>query len=81
MQHAGSVTADYLTGRKQIAVPSKRRRGAQRDNFWRSSAPPATISRMSRVKIPLGTMTCVTGVSGGGKSTLIIDTLYKTLAK
>jgi excinuclease ABC subunit A len=80
MQHTESITADYLTGRKQIAVPAKRRPGKKGKFLEIVGATGNNLKNVS-VKIPLGTMTCVTGVSGGGKSTLIIDTLYKTLAK
>jgi excinuclease ABC subunit A len=80
MQHTDSITADYLTGRRQIAVPAKRRPGKKGKFLDVIGANGNNLKDVS-VKIPLGTMTCVTGVSGGGKSTLIIDTLYKTLAK
>ena len=80
MRHPDSVTADYLTGRKQIAVPAKRRPGKKGKFLEIVGATGNNLKNVS-VKIPLGTMTCVTGVSGGGKSTLIIDTLYKFLAK
>jgi excinuclease ABC subunit A len=80
MQHTDSITADYLTGRKQIAVPKKRRPGRKGQFLEIIGATGNNLKNVS-VKIPLGTMTCVTGVSGGGKSTLIIDTLYKTLAR
>jgi excinuclease ABC subunit A len=80
MQHTDSITADYLTGRKQIAVPKKRRPGRKGQFLEIVGATGNNLKNVS-VKIPLGTMTCVTGVSGGGKSTLIIDTLYKTLAR
>ncbi len=80
MRHEDSVTAQYLTGRKQIAVPGKRRPGRKGQFLEIVGATGNNLKNVS-VKIPLGTMTCVTGVSGGGKSTLIIDTLYKTLAR
>jgi excinuclease ABC subunit A len=80
MRHEDSVTAQYLTGRKQIAVSGKRRPGRKGQFLEIVGATGNNLKNVS-VKIPLGTMTCVTGVSGGGKSTLIIDTLYKTLAR
>ncbi len=80
LQHADSITAQYLTGRKQIAVPTRRRPGRKGQFLEIIGATGNNLKNVS-VKIPLGTMTCVTGVSGGGKSTLIIDTLYKTLAR
>jgi excinuclease ABC subunit A len=80
MRNENSITAQYLTGRKQIAVPNKRRPGRKGQFLEIVGATGNNLKNVS-VKIPLGTMTCVTGVSGGGKSTLIIDTLYKTLAR
>jgi excinuclease ABC subunit A len=80
MQNEHSITAQYLTGRKQIAVPKQRRPGRKGQFLEIVGATGNNLKNVS-VKIPLGTMTCVTGVSGGGKSTLIIDTLYKTLAR
>lgn len=73
-----SITGQYLSGKKMIDVPSKRRkptgfltvRGAQEHNL-----------KNIDVKIPLGIFTCVTGVSGSGKSSLVNEILYKTLAR
>ncbi len=73
-----SVTGAYLSGRLRIPVPEKRRtptgwltvKGAQENNLKKID-----------VEIPLGIMTCVTGVSGSGKSSLVNEILYKTLAK
>jgi excinuclease ABC subunit A len=79
-KNRNSVTGDYLTGRREIAIPEKRRwlnkkrvigvRGARGNNLQNVDAD-----------IPLGTFTCVTGVSGGGKSTLVVETLYKAVAR
>ncbi len=74
-----SITGRYLSGALEIEIPKQRRagsgrvlsvKGAQHNNLKNVSA-----------EIPLGTMTCVTGVSGSGKSSLIIDTLYRALAQ
>lgn len=78
MQNQNSITGDYLSGRQQIAIPSKRRkpagwievRGAAENNL-----------KKINVKFPVGVMTCVTGVSGSGKSSLVNEILYKSLAK
>jgi len=74
-----SLTAQYLTGKKFIPVPSERRAGKGQ---WIEviDAHGNNLKNVS-VKFPLGTFTCVTGVSGGGKSTLVIETLYKALAR
>ncbi len=75
-----SITGAYLTGAREIAIPDKRRwinkkrtigvRGARGNNLQNIDAD-----------IPLGAFTCVTGVSGGGKSTLVVETLYKAVAR
>ncbi|MEV2308838.1 excinuclease ABC subunit UvrA [Paenibacillus larvae] len=79
MKDEKSLTGQYLSGRKFIAVPAARRKpngkwielkGAKENNL-----------RNVNVKVPLGVFTCVTGVSGSGKSTLINEILYKTLAR
>ncbi|MGE0662045.1 MAG: excinuclease ABC subunit UvrA [Hyphomonadaceae bacterium] len=79
-KNKNSITGDYLTGRREIAIPDKRRwvnmkrtigvRGARGNNLQNIDAD-----------IPLGTFTCVTGVSGGGKSTLIVETLFKSVSR
>ena len=75
----GSITGDYLSGRKQIKVPAKRRKS----NGRAIEIKGATEHNLKNVnmKIPLGQFVCVTGVSGSGKSTLVNDVLYKTVAK
>lgn len=75
----GSLTADYLSGRREIAVPAKRRRG----NGKHLTVHGATANNLQGVTVafPLGTFTCVTGVSGSGKSSLTIDTLYAGAAR
>lgn len=78
MKCKDSITGDYLSGRKRIPVPEERRKpkgyikvvGAQENNL-----------KNIDVKFPLGVMTCVTGVSGSGKSSLVNEILYKKLAK
>jgi excinuclease ABC subunit A len=75
-----SITAQYLTGRKRIEVPAARRPGHLGQVLRVIGARANNLQNIS-VDIPLGTFACVTGVSGGGKSTLVIDTLYKALAR
>ncbi len=72
-----STTGQFLSGMRKIIVPSKRRSG----NGKFLSIEGATTNNLKdvNVDIPLGTFTCVTGVSGGGKSSLVIETLYKGL--
>ena len=78
-QNLNSITGAYLSGRKQIKVPEKRRKS----NGKSIEIKGATQNNLKNinVKIPLGVFTCVTGVSGSGKSTLINEILYKGLAK
>ncbi len=73
-----SVTSDYLTGRKQIPVPSVRRKG--NGNYLTVKGAKENNLKNIDVKIPLGRFVCVTGVSGSGKSSLVNDILYKALA-
>jgi len=75
-----SVTAQYLTGVREIPMPPTRRPG-KRNQFLGIRGARANNLQNLDVDIPLGTFTCITGVSGGGKSTLVIETLYKALAK
>jgi len=74
-----SLTADYLTGRREIAVPEVRRKG----NGHSLSVHGAEANNLKHVtaSIPLGTFTCITGVSGSGKSSLTIDTLHAGAAR
>ncbi len=74
-----STTGQYLSGMRQIAVPQKRRKG--NGNKLTIKGAKANNLKNVTVDIPMGTLTCVTGVSGGGKSSLIIETLYKGIAK
>ena len=79
MDSPNSITGQYLTGARQIPMPKQRRQpngkaltvvGARENNLKNVTA-----------SIPLGLLTCITGVSGGGKSTLLIDTIYKAVAR
>ena len=72
-----SLTAQYLNGEKSIAVPAKRRKGSGK--FIGLKGARTNNLKNIDLKIPLGTLTCVTGVSGGGKSSLILETLCKAL--
>ena len=74
-----SITGQYLSGRKKITVPSKRRK-AKPVSITIRGAKENNLKNLD-VKIPLGVFTCVTGVSGSGKSSLINEVLYKNLAK
>ena len=73
-----SITGQYLSGKKSIPVPSVRRKPA---GFLEIKGAKENNLKDIDVKIPLGVMTCVTGVSGSGKSSLINEILYKKLAK
>ncbi len=73
-----SITGDYLSGRKRIAVPETRRSGS--GNFLTVKGARENNLRNIDVKFPLGEFICVTGISGSGKSSLINEILYKTLA-
>lgn len=75
-----SVTGQYLSGRKRIPVPKKRRKMVKGKVIEVQGATENNLKNIS-VKFPLGLFTCITGVSGSGKSTLINEVLYKTIAK
>jgi excinuclease ABC subunit A len=76
---AKSLTADYLNGTREIAVPKTRRKG----NKKKLTVHNARANNLKNVtaSIPLGTFTCITGVSGSGKSSFTIDTLYAAAAR
>ena len=71
-----SITGQYLTGKRSIQIPAKRRKGSGK-KIVVEKASGNNLKNVT-VEFPLGTFTCVTGVSGGGKSTLTIETLFKT---
>jgi len=80
MANPESITGQYLTGIRQIAIPPKRRPGHKGQQIRVVNARANNLQNVT-VELPLGTFTCVTGVSGGGKSTLVVETLYKALTK
>ncbi|MCI5752817.1 MAG: excinuclease ABC subunit UvrA [Oscillospiraceae bacterium] len=73
-----SLTGQYLSGKRRIPVPEERRKG--NGNFLRIIGAAEHNLKNIDVEIPLGTFTCVTGVSGSGKSSLVNEILYKNLA-
>src|SRR5438876_837887 len=74
-----SLTGKYLSGEMAVAIPQRRPRNARR-TLTLVNARGNNLKSVS-AEIPLGLFTCVTGVSGGGKSTLLVDTLYKAIAR
>ncbi|HEX8444016.1 MAG TPA: excinuclease ABC subunit UvrA [Allosphingosinicella sp.] len=79
LKNENSLTADYLTGRRSVPLPAKRRKG----NGKKLTVKGARANNLHDVtaSIPLGTFTCITGVSGSGKSSFTIDTLYRGAAR
>ncbi len=80
MANPKSLTGKYLTGVEQIPVPAKRRK-AVHDRWVKVVGARGNNLKNVSASIPLGTFTCITGVSGGGKSTLIIETLFKAASR
>ncbi len=80
MRSKRSLTAQYLVGTRRIDVPERRRLAKRGNNLTLKGARCHNLQNLD-VAFPLGTFTCVTGVSGGGKSSLIVETLYKALAR
>ena len=78
MANPESITGAYLSGRCQIPVPKERKKPA---GWLKIKGAAENNLKQVNVDIPLGVMTCVTGVSGSGKSSLINEVLYKTLAR
>ena len=79
MSNKNSLTGEYLSGRRRIEVPKERRKG--NGNFLMVVGAKEHNLKNIDVKFPLGTLTCVTGVSGSGKSSLVNSILLNTLAK
>jgi len=79
MADPASLTGRYLAGAEEVPVPRPRRRGSG----WTIGVRGARANNLDGidVDVPLGTMTCVTGVSGSGKSSLVVDTIYPALAQ
>lgn len=80
LDNPDSLTGKYLTGEMSVAVPVRRRKAQKGRSLKIVGARGNNLKDVS-VEIPLGLFTCITGVSGGGKSTLVIDTLYKAVAR
>ena len=79
-QVENSITGAYLSGRKRIEVPKKRRKVDKNKYIEIKGATENNLKNIT-VKFPLGVFNCVTGVSGSGKSTLVNEILYKTIAR
>ena len=80
MNAKASLTGDYLAGRREVPVPAERRPFNKRKTIKVTGATANNLKNVT-AEVPVGLLTCVTGVSGGGKSTLIIETLYKAAAR
>ncbi|MEM5517814.1 excinuclease ABC subunit UvrA [Henriciella sp. AS95] len=78
--HPDSLTGAFLSGKEEIAIPPKRRLSKKTRALTIKGATGNNLKNVDAT-VPLGTFTAITGVSGGGKSTLIIETLYKALAR
>ncbi len=79
LQAKGSLTADYMSGRREVPIPAKRREPRDGKSIVIHNARANNLRGVT-ARFPLGTFTAVTGVSGSGKSTLVLDTLYRAVA-
>jgi excinuclease ABC subunit A len=79
MESSRSLTGQYLSGRMEMPIPAEHRRGT--GEFLVISGAKENNLKNLTVQIPVGSMTCVTGVSGSGKTSLIMDTLYNAVAQ
>ena len=80
MNNQESLTGQYLSGVKEIKIPTQRRKTNKKRQISLLGASGNNLQNVS-VNFPLGVLTCVTGVSGGGKSTLVLETLWKALSR
>ncbi|WP_152658759.1 excinuclease ABC subunit UvrA [Devosia chinhatensis] len=80
LNHPDSLTGKYLSGRMGISVPAERREGKKGKALSIKGATGNNLKNVS-VDVPLGLFVAITGVSGGGKSTLMIDTMYQAIAR
>jgi excinuclease ABC subunit A len=80
MADPASLTGQYLTGQKTVPIPGKRRK-PQKGRALKLTGARGNNLKSVTAEITLGLFTCITGVSGGGKSTLVVDTLYKAVAR
>jgi excinuclease ABC subunit A len=80
MHHPDSLTGKYLTGEMSVRIPKARRKANPKKQIHIVGASGNNLQKVD-VSIPMGLFTCISGVSGGGKSTLVIDTLYKAAAR
>ncbi|MGB1540091.1 MAG: excinuclease ABC subunit A, partial [Rickettsiales bacterium] len=80
MADTNSLTGQYLSGKKEIELPAERRKGLKHKKISIKNARANNLQNVD-VDIPLGLFTVVSGVSGGGKSSLVIETLYKATMK
>ena len=78
-QNPASITGDYLSGRRGIPVPGQRRK-ADHSRVLKLVGASGNNLKNVTARFPLGCFVAVTGVSGGGKSTLVLDTLYRALS-